>query len=158
VENPLPAKVLAGSPCDTALTTADLTTLIGTPNPPTPSDNAAGPKCDWNNASGSGAHIGVTYQTKAGGGLSLDYRNIKPNAAYWTELGLIQGYPAVGYRSAGLDANDKTFCQVSVGIRDDLVFTVGMFISQGAASKGIDACTAGRDVADRVLTNTKART
>ncbi|WP_297548007.1 DUF3558 family protein [Amycolatopsis sp.] len=121
VENPLPAKVLAGSPCDTALTTADLTTLIGTPNPPTPSDNAAGPKCDWNNASGSGAHIGVTYQTKAGGGLSLD-------------------------------------CRVFVGIRDDLVFTVGMFISQGAASKGIDACTAGRDVADRVLTNIKART
>lgn len=157
VSNPLPAKVLAGNPCDTALTNSDLGEFLGGSDTPKPSTDPTGAVCNWNSTTGSGAHIGVTYQTTAGGGLSLDYKNVKPTADYWTDLGLIQGYPAVGYRSAGAGADNKSFCQIVVGISDDLVYSVTISLGASGTAKGTEACTAGKSVADRVMTNIKTR-
>jgi hypothetical protein len=65
VQNPLPAKVLDGDPCETALTGADINRFLGTADPAKPSSNTLGLKCDWGNAAGSGAGITVFYHTKA---------------------------------------------------------------------------------------------
>jgi hypothetical protein len=57
VDNPLPAKVLDGSPCDSALTSEQLTGFLGEPSAPKAKDEALGPSCTWTSASGSGAGI-----------------------------------------------------------------------------------------------------
>lgn len=158
VQSPLPAKVIDGSPCDTALTNADLTKLIGPPSQAKPSDTPLGPSCAWDNASDNGAGITVFYQTKSDRGLSLAYKNVKPTATHWAELQPIQGYPAVAYRPAGdPDTTGTDHCQVVVGISDSLAYSAGITLSDNAKSRGIDPCTAGRDVADHILTNIKAR-
>ncbi|MCU1680105.1 MAG: hypothetical protein JWQ81_844 [Amycolatopsis sp.] len=158
VQVPLPAKAIDGSPCDTALTSADLTKLIGPPSQPKPSDTPLGPSCAWDNASDNGAGITVFYQTKSDQGLNLAYKNVKPTATHWAELPAIQGYPAVAYRPAGdPDTTGTDHCQVVVGISNTLAYSAGITLSDTAKSKGIDPCTAGRDVADHILTNIKAR-
>jgi hypothetical protein len=158
VQNPLPAKVLDGSPCDTALTTADVTKFIGNSTPAKPDEDPTGNICFWHNLAGDNASLGVTYQTKADGALRLAYKNVKPSAARWDVLQPIQGYPAVGYLAAGDDPANKSQCHVVVGISDHLAYSVDMTLSDTATQKGIDPCDAGRNVADQVLTNIKART
>ncbi|WP_245573987.1 DUF3558 domain-containing protein [Amycolatopsis nigrescens] len=157
VKEPLPATVLNGAPCDTALTAADVNEFIGTSAAGQPGENELGPKCYWSDAQGSGAGFTVFYQIKAKGGLGPAYQNVKPRAARWEELAAIQGYPAVGYLPAGAEGSRASGCQVVVGISDDLAFSVAMTLGDGARNKGVDPCTAGRDVADRVLTNIKGR-
>src|SRR4051812_11125943 len=65
VQNPLPAKVLDGSPCDTALTPAQLADFLGETKPATPSDDALGAACDWRSAGGTGAGFNIGYETKS---------------------------------------------------------------------------------------------
>ena len=157
VQSPLPAKVIDGSPCDTALTTADLSKFIGAPDPGKPGDTPLGPRCFWSNASGNGATTTVFYQTKSNG-LSDAYQNVKPTAVHWEELEAVQGYPAVGYRAAGdVDTAGVDHCQVVVGISNSLAYSVGITLSELAKSKHVNPCTAGRNIADQVLTNIKAR-
>jgi hypothetical protein len=157
VQNPLPAKVLDGSPCDTALTNADVKEFIGNSDPAKHDEDPTGQICFWYNAAGSGARIGVTYQTEIDGGLRLAYKNVKPTAVRWDVLQPIQGYPAVSYLPAGDDPNAKSQCHIVVAVADNLSYSVGMVVSNNAQQRGIDGCTAGRDVADRVMTNLKAR-
>lgn len=157
VQNPLPAKVIEGSPCDTALTPADIKEFIGAPDPAKLDETPSGPMCFWTNAAGNGAAISVFFHTKDTEGLSLTYRNIKPTAARFEELQPIQGYPAVAFLAAGLDPKLATSCHVEVGISDTLTYAADLNLSDKASGKGIDACTASRDVADRVMTNIKGR-
>ncbi|MFD9895584.1 DUF3558 domain-containing protein [Amycolatopsis sp. NPDC059027] len=158
VQNPLPAKVLEGSPCDTSLSADDVKEFIGAPDPAKPDNSAAlGASCSWHNAAGNGASIDVGYQTKLKGGLGAAYSNVKPDAVRWVEPSPIQGYPLVGYLSANSNGLEKSECVLVVGISDDLTYSVGLFLSDSAKRKNIDPCTAGRDVADRVLTRIKTR-
>jgi hypothetical protein len=156
VDNPLPASALDGNPCDSALTTEQLTGYLGQSTTPEPSDTVLGPTCDWASTSGSAAGILVGYETKAGQGLSLTYKNEKPKASRWVDdLEAVQGYPAVGYVDVG--TTDNRTCVVVVGIADDLAFSVSLSLGDSAAQAGKDACTLGRGVADAVMTNLKAR-
>jgi hypothetical protein len=158
VQNPLPAKAIDGSPCDSALSGTQLSDLIGKTDPAKPGDTPLGSSCSWENASANGAGISVYYQTKSDQGLNLAYKNVKPTATHWEELQPIQGYPAVGYRAAGdTDTTGTDHCNVVVGISATLSYSVAITMSTTAIAKKIDACAAGRDVADRVLTNIKAR-
>jgi Protein of unknown function (DUF3558) len=157
VQDPLPANVLDGNPCDTALTLADVTGFVGTPDPNKASQDPTGATCEWDNAAGNGASVTVVYQTKIDSGFRLAYKNVKPKAVRWTELQPVQGYPAVGYLADGSKGLETRECQVVVGISDNLSYSVGLILSDQGQAKGIDPCTAGRDVADRVLTNIKAR-
>ncbi|MFD8497646.1 DUF3558 family protein [Amycolatopsis sp. NPDC059657] len=158
VQNPLPAKVLEGNPCDVALTPNDVKSFIGTPDPAKPGENVLGPKCDWDNAAGSGAGITVFFHTKDNGGLALTYKNIKPKAARWVDnLQPVQGYPIVGYLAPGDNPGVRDNCHLDVGISDTLTYSVDLQLGDSARNKGIDACEGGRDVADRVMTNIKGR-
>ncbi|WP_372667527.1 DUF3558 domain-containing protein [Amycolatopsis kentuckyensis] len=156
VDNPLPAKVLDGSPCDSALTAEQVQGYLGQTNAPDSQDTELGPTCDWTSASGSAAGILVGYDTKPGQGISLAYKNVKPKAKRWVDnLDPVQGYPAVGY--VGVGTTDDRTCVIVVGIADDLSYSVSLSIGDSAVQAGKDACQLGRGVADTVLTNLKAR-
>ncbi|MEV6625260.1 DUF3558 domain-containing protein [Amycolatopsis sp. NPDC051106] len=153
VDNPLPAKVMDGSPCDSALTEQELTDYLGQPGAAKPKDSELGPMCDWASTSGSGAGILVAYETKTGQGLSLTYKVEKPKAGRWVDdLAPVQGYPAVGYVDVG--ASGQRSCVIVVGVADDLAYSVSLVLG---SDSGKDACQLGRGVADTVLTNLKAR-
>jgi uncharacterized protein DUF3558 len=157
VESPLPASTLEGSPCDTAFTSAQLAEFLGEPTPPERSEDALGQACSWTNTAGTGVRLQVGYQTKSDQGLSLAFQNVKPKAARWVDLDPVQTYPAVGYVDSGGDPSDKRQCVVVVGVSDQLAYSVGLILGDGAAAQGKDACAAGREAADAVLTNLKAR-
>jgi hypothetical protein len=158
VENPLPANVLDGSPCDSALTADQVTQYLGEVSAPKSSDEVLGPSCDWTSASGSGAGILVGYDTKTGQGISLAYKNEKPKADRWADdLGPVQGYPAVGYVEQGVDPGNKRDCVVVVGVSDELAYSISLILGDKSAAAGKDACELGHGVADTVLTNLKAR-
>ncbi|WP_290057207.1 DUF3558 domain-containing protein [Amycolatopsis solani] len=156
VDSPLPAKVLDGSPCDSALTADQVKGYLGETDAADPKDTELGPSCDWGSTSGSSAGILVGYETKTGQGLSLTYKNVKPKAKRWVDdLDPVQGYPTVGYVAVG--TTDNRTCVIVVGIADDLAYSVSLSIGDSAVQAGKDACQLGRGVADTVLTNLKAR-
>lgn len=156
VENPLPAKVLDGSPCDSALTADQVRGYLGDTDAADPKDTELGPSCDWSSTSGSDAGILVSYETKTGQGISLTYKNVKPKAKRWVDnLEPVQGYPTVGYVAVG--TTDNRTCVITVGVSDELAYSVSLFLGDKAAAASKDACQLGRGVADTVLTNLKAR-
>ncbi|WP_254897063.1 DUF3558 domain-containing protein [Amycolatopsis sp. Hca4] len=156
VNDPLPAKVLDGSPCDSALTEEQLAGYLGKPGAPEPKDSELGPMCDWASTSGSSAGILVAYETKTGQGISFTYKNEKPKASRWVDdLDPVQGYPIVGYVDVG--ASGQRSCVLVVGVSDELAYSLSLVLGDDAAEKGKDACQLGRGVADTVLTNLKAR-
>jgi hypothetical protein len=153
VESPLSSTVLAGSPCDTALTRDQLTDLLGEPTPGRASDDALGSACNWSSDSGSGASIAVNYQVKSDQGLSLAYQNVQPAAARWKPLSPIEGFPAVAYANS----EDKRACVIVVGVTDELAFSVALTLGDKATSEGKDSFDVAPQVADTVLSNLKAR-
>ncbi|WET79653.1 DUF3558 domain-containing protein [Amycolatopsis sp. QT-25] len=155
VQNPLPAKVLDGSPCDSALTVQQLESFLGEPDPAKPSTDALGTACRWNAASGSGAGFTVSYQTKSDQGISLAYQSVKSEVARWVELTPIDGYPAIGY--GGNAPGDERHCVVVVGVSDQLAYSVSLSRGDKAGREGKDSCILGRDVAAEVLKNLKGR-
>lgn len=157
VQNPLPASVLDGSPCDSALTAEQVTSFIGPSDAPGPDDTfETGPACNWHSTDGVSGQISVYYDTKTGGGLNLDYKNTKPRASRWESTSL-QGYPAVAYTGKNEDQSITGGCNVDVGIRDDLTFGVGLTLGDSARKRGVDSCEGAKDVANTVLTNLKGR-
>ena len=157
VTSPLPAKVLDGSPCDSALTSTQLTHFLGQTAPPKPSTDALGTACDWHNAGLNGSGFQISYQTKSQNGISLAYESVKPTASRWVDLAPIQGYPAIGYVAPGVDPTDKLSCVIVVGVTDELAYSVVLTLSDESAAQHKDACMLGPDVADAVMTNLKAR-
>ena len=153
VAHPMPAKVLDGSPCDSALTADQLSTFLGQATAAERKDNTLGPECHWGNAAGSGAGINVTYQTKSDQGIRLAYQNVQPKAARWKVLDPIQGYPAVAYS----DFDDKRHCVIVVAVNDELAYSVALTLGDKATSDGKDSFDIGPDVASAVMTNVKAR-
>jgi hypothetical protein len=144
---------LDGSPCETALTSEQISTFLGQASAGSSSDNQLGPTCHWGNAAGSGAGITVAYQTKSDQGLALAYHNVQPKAARWKVLDPIQDYPAIAYS----DFDDKRAGVIVVGVTDSLAYSVSLTLGDKAASENKDAFDLGPQVADAVLTNLKAR-
>ncbi|MFI5612521.1 DUF3558 domain-containing protein [Amycolatopsis sp. NPDC051903] len=152
VGHPLPASVLSGDPCQEALTSDQLKQILGiSPQGKRDDTTGLGPACDWHN-SDSGAAVGVSYVTEPHQGLSGVYANTKPQVKLWQELPAIQGYPAVGHASS----DSKDFCQVSVGIRDDLTFDVSLGLSTAKIGTA-DPCPLAARVADMVVTNLRQK-
>jgi hypothetical protein len=153
VDTPLSSTVLDGSPCDTALTSEQVSTFLGDATSGKPSDSELGPICNWSSNSGSGAGIAVSYQTKSDQGISLAYGNVQPKAARWKPLDPIQGFPAVAY--ANFD--DKRSCVIVIGVTEELAFSTGLTLGDKATSEGKDSFDIAPQVADAVMTNLKAR-
>ncbi|MEV0065814.1 DUF3558 domain-containing protein [Amycolatopsis sp. NPDC050768] len=147
VEHPLPASVLSGDPCQEALTSDQLELILGTTPAGNRDDSALGPACDWS----ANALASVSYATKQQHGLSAVYAGTKPQAKVWRELLPIQGLPAVAHSTYSLDTPND-FCQVSVGISDELEFDASLVLSSSRVAKA-DPCDLAARVADMVVTN-----
>ena len=154
VSAPLPASVLTGDPCTEALTAEQGEAAGGVTAPGEPSQHAIGPKCDWSNQKNHSL-AAVTYGTKTGEGLSATYENAKPQAVVWRELPLVQGFPAVAAVTR-LGGRPEEFCQVTVGVADNLSFDVGVFLSDAKKGK-TDPCDGAARVADMVMTNLRRK-
>jgi hypothetical protein len=157
VANPLPAKVLDGSPCDSAYTATQLTGFLGATNPPKPSTDQLGTACYWSSANLDGAALSVGYQVKVHDGISLAYQSVKPTAVFWKELAPVQGYPIIAYKPAGDSIDQKDTCTAVVGINDELAYAVVVGLGDHANAQGKNACDSVRTAADAVMTNLKAR-
>ncbi|WP_329065594.1 DUF3558 domain-containing protein [Amycolatopsis sp. NBC_01480] len=155
VEHPLPASVLSGDPCAEALTSTQLKDIIGIAPQGEHKDTAGlGPSCDWHN-SDAGSLVTVSYSTEVQEGLSLVYQNTKPKSQVWRVLPPIQGFPAVAHLAIGADLQNQ-FCQVSVGITDELTFEATLIL--GNANRGKqDPCDLAPRVADMVVTNLRQK-
>ncbi|WP_409466913.1 DUF3558 domain-containing protein [Amycolatopsis sp. GA6-003] len=156
VEHPLPASVLSGQPCEQALTPDQLNQIFGTVPQGKPGILAGvGPKCEWSNLD-SGAGLGIYYATLTHQGLSGLYQNTKPQAKVWRELPPIQGFPAVANSTFG-SGTQNGFCQVSVGITDELTVDASLTPSDAKRASGADPCELSARVADLVVTNLKRK-
>ena len=156
VEHPLPASVLSGQPCQEALTSDQLTQILGmVPQGKPDTLSGLGPDCKWHNTD-AGAQVGVGYDIETHGGLSVLYQNTKPQAKVWRELPPIQGFPAVAYST--LDSGTKTgLCLVGVGVADDLSFDASLGLGDAKRASGADPCELAARVADMVVTNLKRK-
>ena len=154
VEHPLPASVLSGAPCATALTSQQLTTILGIAPTGKPGSDAVGTTCNWDN-SDKNSHVTVSYDTLDHAGLSSVYENTKPQAIVWKPLPAIQGFPAVAHVTTS-GGDPSYFCQVTIGIADDLAVDVS--IGLGPAKKGkVDPCQVTAVAADMVVTNLRQK-
>lgn len=151
MNDPLPATVLSGDPCD-ALTRQQVQQALGEDAPRgTPKSTEAGPGCNWQD-SRSGAGFTVFFSNVTGEGLSGYYANTRPRMKVWRELRPIDGLPAVAYKTA----DDDLLCSVAVGLADDLAIdVVGGF---GHAADGqADPCGGMRALAEAVVQNLKQK-
>ncbi len=156
VEHPLPASVLSGQPCQEALTSDQLSQIFGTvPQGKPDTLGGIGPECKWNNLD-SGAGLSVFYVTQPHDGLSGLYQNTKPQAKVWRELSPIQGFPAVA-NSTFSSGTQTGFCQVSVGISDELTVDASLTPSDAKRASGADPCELSARVADMVVSNLKRK-
>jgi hypothetical protein len=150
----LPASVLSGAACATALTSQQLTTILGMAPPGKPTSDTVGTTCDWGN-SDKGSGVTVAYDTKDHTGLSGFYENTKPKAVVWKELPAIQGFPAVAHVTPN-GGDPSYFCQVSIGIADDLSVDVSIILSDAKKGK-VDPCQVTAVAADMVVTNLRQK-
>jgi hypothetical protein len=151
VANPLPASVLAGNPCDTALTPEQVKQAIGIQVAGRPGTTGGiGPTCSWFNENTLGK-IFVGYVTEDHNGLSGVYENTKPKNPVWRPLPDIQGFPAVAY-SNNTDQN----CMVTIGLADDMSVDVSGFVGDSKRGK-IDSCDLAAQMAGLVVTTLKKR-
>jgi len=152
VDAPLPDSVLAGSPCD-ALTPEQITKNFGTSVTGEPSTSPLGTKCTWSAPHG-GPVLVVFFTTKQKQGLSIVYKQIKPQMKRFDVLPPIQGFPAVAYDPKPGPRSDG--CQVAVGLSDTLEFEAGLEL--GEANRGqADACGFSADAASDVVTTLKQK-
>ncbi|MFI5609934.1 DUF3558 domain-containing protein [Amycolatopsis sp. NPDC051903] len=153
VPNPVASSILDNQPCQSGLTAAQLTDLLGEAPQGSPDTTAGlGPSCNWTNSE-KGSHVDVAYDSESHEGLSGWYENTKPKAVVWRELPAIQGFPAVAHVTSAGDPS--TFCQISIGINDQT--TVDVSVGLGPAKKGTDPCQAATIAAGMVVTNLKQK-
>ncbi|MCG3749285.1 DUF3558 domain-containing protein [Amycolatopsis sp. Poz14] len=152
VENPLPDSVLSGSACD-ALSPQQVHYNFGTDLVGQPEDGPLGPKCTWSGPNG-GSMLTIFYTTKQKEGLSIIYKQVKPQMKRFDVLPPIQGYPAVAYDLKPGPKNDG--CQIAVGLSDTLEFEVGLDLGDFNRGK-TDACGLAADVTGDVVTTLKKK-
>ncbi|MCU1687738.1 MAG: hypothetical protein JWQ81_8477 [Amycolatopsis sp.] len=153
VEHPLPASVVSGTPCD-GLTSQQLTQILTTVPPTRPNTDAAGPSCTWIN-SDKNSLVSLAYDTQDHTGLSGFYENTKPQATVWKPLPDIQGFPAVAHVTPS-GGSPTDFCQVSIGIADDISVDVSIGLSDAKKGKA-DPCEVTAQVSDMVVTNLRQK-
>lgn len=156
VEHPLPESVLSVHPCDGALTSEQVNTLLGKPTQGEHADNPAlGAECHWSNKD-AGSLATVLYTTKVADGLSAVYANTKPQSKLWRPLSPIQGLPAVASSVYQQQAGKNSFCQVTVGISDQKTIDASVTLGYSQIGK-TDPCDAAAVVAGMVVTNLKKK-
>ncbi len=152
VENPLPDSVLSGSACD-ALSPQQIHEDVGDGVTGKPEDGPLGPKCTWSDHQ-DGSMLTIFYTTKQREGLSIIYKQVKPQMKRFDVLPPIQGFPAVAYDLKPGPRTDG--CQIAVGLSDTLEFEVGVDLGLHNSGK-TDSCRIAAIVTDHAVTTLKKK-
>ncbi|MGH3520273.1 MAG: DUF3558 domain-containing protein [Haloechinothrix sp.] len=117
-------------------------------------DFPAGPKCDWLLHPVRAGSFGGAFLTANPEGLSNFYAKDKADEwGYFEEVDPIKGYPAVVV--ALNDPPGEGFCNLEVGLRDDLAFSVGVSGSWEESPLYDDPCGVAQKLAELVIKNMK---
>jgi hypothetical protein len=121
--------------------------------PGTPKDGQAGPSCTWNpSKSSQGARVDLDILSKSQGGWEGVYDR-RGRFTFFEEAGEINGYPAV-HRDVASNGT-KGICATTVGVRQDLVFDVGVFVNGLDSPEYKKACSVSDRVASAVIDTLK---
>jgi hypothetical protein len=147
VEDPLDTTRYQQDPCST-LTASQAQEELNLPAQGKPEEIALGKGCEWFNPDTRGAvHIG--FLTGNPHGLSGFYNaNQQGKYPYFTELPAVEGYPAIA--SDIEDRRPRGICIVDVGVTDQLVLDVGLFLSQANVGH-VEPCDMAAKVAGMAL-------
>jgi hypothetical protein len=147
---------LSGDPCTDALTPAQVKAALGVSPAGKRNDSGSlGAYCSWSNPDTS-AQIAVAYITSTHVGLSGVYQNTQSSSAVWRVLPPIQGFPAVAHAGNKGTPSPNDYCQVSVGLADDL--SIDVTTTLGETKKGkVDPCDIGALTATAAVTTLRQK-
>ncbi|WP_244199864.1 DUF3558 domain-containing protein [Amycolatopsis thailandensis] len=149
VRDPLPATVVAGDPCTTALTPEQVKQVLdtGVTGKRDPGE-WPGPTCLWENPV-TARTIRVAYATKRRDGLSAVYPSTSPDeGGVWREL-IVAGFPAVA-----TTRDPQWHCTVTLGLADDVSAEVSLI---GRTDNRGDWCKDAEKTAELVVRTLKDR-
>ncbi|MGH3517000.1 MAG: DUF3558 domain-containing protein [Haloechinothrix sp.] len=146
VEDPIDTSGFEAEPCG-VITEGQLNSVGARTRKIEPDlEGATGPSCRWSlepidNGSFSGAFMTANRE-----GLSNLYSKYQSGElGFFEEMDSVRGYPAV---AADLgDRRSKGYCNLEVGVRDDLTFHVGVSASFDESPNHDDPCGAARELA-----------
>ncbi|MEU6643279.1 DUF3558 domain-containing protein [Saccharomonospora sp. NPDC046836] len=145
VENPIDnTQPFQNDPCS-MLTADQVREIFGKPLQGEASDGTTGLDCSWRD--GRGATLGLGWVTSVRQGLSPFYAN-RANNAFFEELPPINGNPTIAY--GGIDDRAGGYCQVVVGVTDELVYQVSTRQSQSKIGQA-DPCEVAHTIAGMTL-------
>jgi hypothetical protein len=127
VEDPLDTTRYQSDPCS-ILTASQAQDELNLPPQGEPEVVALGKGCKWYNPDTRG-EVQIALLTGNPRGLSAVYRaNQEGKYPYFTELPPVEGYPAIA--SDIEDRRPRGICIVDVGMTDELVLNVALYLSQ----------------------------
>jgi hypothetical protein len=150
VKNPLDASKYIADPC-ASLTSTQLTAFGGA-EPGHVNNSDSSPACTWQVGPNKETFLGISYSPAVKNGLNNIY---SLNDTGWWKNGYfepteIDGYPAA---FASISGNRKDGdCSMSIGVRDDLFFSIDVRTRTGS-----DSCVAAKNVASEVLKTIQRR-
>lgn len=152
VEDPLDTTRYQGDPCST-LTASQAQDELNLPTQGKPEEIALGKGCEWFNPDTRGAvHIGLLTGNHRG--LSAVYKaNQEGKYPYFEELPAVEGYPAIA--SDIEDRRPRGICVVDVGVTDELILDVAVFLSQANVGHA-EPCEMAAKVAGMAVKTMKA--
>jgi hypothetical protein len=135
-----------------AALTKDQLTQLGITTAPKPDPSNLGPGCDWN----AFDEIGFTLDSRlltSGSSLANIYGLQKQGEwSYFQPVADVSGYPGVLVDD---DDPPKNTCQLLVGVRDDLLYSVQISVSPDASIYG-NPCPTLQKVAEMAVSTMKA--
>ncbi|SNR48666.1 Protein of unknown function [Haloechinothrix alba] len=114
-------------------------------------DHEAGPACRWRTETRDESFT-TALLTADGEGLSSSYENADDDGLL-NELEPIAGHPAIAVDL--IDRRDQGYCNVAVGLRDDLSFYVGLSSFVPDSPFYDDPCGAAYEIAEMAVETIK---
>ncbi len=148
VDNPLDVDRFVSKPC--LALTAEQATTLGVKPQGEARKGPTGELCDWTNEVGALIDFGFTVTDSRG--LSAIYA-AKDKYKYFERLPDVEGYPVVA--ADVVSRRDKGSCVVSVGVSDELAFTLGLVQSPEKIGSA-DPCTVAASVSTMMLKTMKS--
>lgn len=145
VEDPIDVEPFLEEPCATidAESLAEAGYDIDEADPDTGA--ALGPVCDWVFATWEDGSFGASIITASEQGVSVHYSR-QDELDLFEVLDSIEGHPVVARSES--DARDSGYCTVSVGLRDDLTYTLSLSASHDDGAYHDEPCDTAHELAE----------
>jgi hypothetical protein len=152
VPRPLDTARYERQPCD-VLSGDQLASLKITTTPTPDVNDKLGPGCEWNAYDEVGLTVGARLLT-AGSSLANLYQEHEQGAwPYFEPVSDVAGYP--GVLMDGVRAVPKSTCDMSVAVRDDMIYSIQLRIDP-RKEEANDPCPVVRKIAEMAISTMKA--